>query len=372
MFELEEKKEMTKPKIKVIGVGGGGSNAVNRMVSSINGVEFIAVNTDAQALMASIAPCKLQIGSKLTRGLGAGANPEIGHKAVNEDREAIAQALNGADMVFITSGMGGGTGTGGAPIIAEIAQEIGALTVGVVTKPFEFEGPKRIRQAEEGTAELLEKVDALIVIPNEKLLTTAEPRTTMDEAFAMADEVLRHAVQGISEVITVEGEINVDFADVKTIMENRGNALMGIGRGSGEHRAVDAAQQAISSPLLEEASIEGAMGVLINISGGNDLTLAEVKEAADIVKANVSEEANIIFGWVKNEHMHEEMQVTVVATGFGGKKKARATQFGDQKVVNIENRFEQRPSPKRGFNAPKNFEVEENWDVPTFLRSRAD
>lgn len=305
--------------IKVIGVGGGGNNAVNRMIAAgLNGVEFISVNTDAQALMHSQAPYRIQIGEKLTKGLGAGANPEIGEKAAQESREEIIKALRGADMVFVTAGMGGGTGTGAAPIVAECAKEVGALTVGVVTKPFSFEGRRRQGQAEIGTAKLKEKVDTLITIPNDRLLQVADKRTSMMDAFRIADDVLRQGVQGISDLIAVPGLINLDFADVKTIMTDTGSALMGIGYGSGDNRAVSAAEAAIKSPLLE-TSIEGARGVLLNITGGPSLGLLEVNEAAAIISDAVDPEANIIFGAVIDEAFQDEVRVTVIATGFDGK-----------------------------------------------------
>lgn len=305
--------------IKVIGVGGGGNNAVNRMIAAgLHGVEFITVNTDAQALMHSQAAYRIQIGEKLTKGLGAGANPEIGEKAAQESREEIIKALRGADMVFVTAGMGGGTGTGAAPVVAECAKEVGALTVGVVTKPFSFEGRRRQAQAENGTAKLKEKVDTLITIPNDRLLQVADKRTSMIDAFRIADDVLRQGVQGISDLIAVPGLINLDFADVKTIMTDTGSALMGIGYGSGDNRAVAAAEAAIRSPLLE-TSIEGARGVLLNITGGPSLGLLEVNEAAAIISDAVDPEANIIFGAVIDENFQDEVRVTVIATGFDGK-----------------------------------------------------
>jgi cell division protein FtsZ len=304
-------------KIKVVGVGGGGGNAVNRMIQAgIRGVEFIVANTDVQAMKTSLAPTKLQLGAKLTKGLGAGANPDVGKNAALEDTERILETLQGADMIFITSGMGGGTGTGAAPIIASLAAELGALTVAVVTKPFNFEGKKRRAQAEHGIRLLRESVDTLITIPNERLLNFVERATSLGDSFRIADDILRQAVQGISDLITVPGEINLDFADVKTIMHGMGMALMGTGLSSGEHRAVEAAQRAISSPLLEEASIEGARGVLINITGGSDMTLFEVNEAASIIQEAADEDANIIFGAVIDPKMKDEIKVTVIATGF--------------------------------------------------------
>jgi cell division protein FtsZ len=315
--------------IKVVGVGGGGTNAVNRMVDAgLRGVEFIAANTDAQALQMCDADIKLNIGHDLTRGLGAGANPDVGQGAAAESRDDIKEALKGADMVFVTAGEGGGTGTGAAPVIAEIAKnEIGALTVGVVTRPFSFEGANRNRQAEEGIQRLREQVDTLIVIPNEKLLGVVERRTTIIEAFREADNVLRQGVQGITDLITIPGLINLDFADVRTIMHNAGTALMGIGTGSGETRAVDAAKAAVSSPLLE-ASVEGATGILLNITGGHDLGLFEVNEAAEIVSAAADANSNIIFGAVIDDSMGDDVRVTVIATGFehgGGGPVQRAT-----------------------------------------------
>jgi len=305
--------------IKVIGVGGGGNNAVNRMIiAGLKGVEFISVNTDAQALYMSQASNKIQIGAKLTKGLGAGANPEIGQKAAEENREELAQALRGADMVFVTAGMGGGTGTGAAPIVAEVAKEAGALTVGVVTKPFTFEGRKRLTQAEGGIASLKNKVDTLITIPNDRLLQVIDKHTSIVEAFRIADDVLRQGVQGISDLIAVPGLINLDFADVKTIMTETGSALMGIGVATGEQRAAESARAAISSPLLE-TSIEGARGVLLNITGGSSLGLFEVNEAAEIIAQAADPEANIIFGAVIDESMKDEVRVTVIATGFDQK-----------------------------------------------------
>jgi cell division protein FtsZ len=303
--------------IKVVGVGGGGTNAVNRMVDAgLKGVEFIAVNTDAQALQMTDADVKLQIGSELTRGLGAGANPEVGYAAANESRDDLKEALKGADMVFVTAGEGGGTGTGAAPVIAEIAKhEVNSLTVGVVTRPFSFEGANRARQADEGIRRLGEMVDTQIVIPNERLLSIVERRTTILEAFRAADDVLRQGVQGITDLITIPGLINLDFADVRTIMHDAGSALMGIGSASGENRAAEAAKTAISSPLLE-TSVEGATGVLLNITGGSDLGLFEVNEAAEIVQSASAGDSNIIFGAVVDDSLGDEVRVTVIATGF--------------------------------------------------------
>ena len=326
---LEE--EQLTARIKVIGVGGGGGNAVNRMIQAgIKGVEFLVANTDVQAMRASLAPVKLQIGGKLTKGLGAGANPEVGKEAALEDTDRILEALSGSDMIFITTGMGGGTGTGAAPIIASLAAELGALTVAVVTKPFNFEGKRRRVQAEQGIRALRETVDTLITIPNERLLNFVERATSLGDSFKIADDILRQAVQGISDLITVPGEINLDFADVKTIMHGMGMALMGTGVSSGEHRAVEAAQRAISSPLLEEASIEGAKGVLINVTGGPDMTLFEVHEAASIIQEAADDEANIIFGTVIDPKMKDEVKVTVIATGFDTATKGLLNSRGEQ------------------------------------------
>ena len=315
LLELDENHNHAK--IKVIGVGGGGGNAISTMIQGrLEGVDFVAANTDLQALESNQAPIKIPLGQRLTKGLGAGANPEIGRSSAEEDRDHIAEVLQGADMVFVTAGMGGGTGTGAAPVIAEVARELGALTVGVVTKPFPFEGKKRRRQAEEGIINLARAVDTLITIPNERLLSVAGQKTTMLDAFRKADEVLLNAVQGISDLITIPGLINVDFADVKTIMSNMGRALMGTGRAVGERRALEAAQQAISSPLLEDVSITGATGILINITGGPDLTLFEVNEASTLIQEAAHEDANIIFGSVIDPSIGDELRITVIATGF--------------------------------------------------------
>jgi cell division protein FtsZ len=333
--------------IKVIGVGGGGSNAVNRMIEAgLKGVEFVAINTDRQALLLSNASQKIQIGEKLTKGLGAGANPEIGQKAAEESREIIHNIIQGSDMVFITAGMGGGTGTGAAPVIADIAKQLGILTVGVVTKPFTFEGRKRALHAEEGTKELKGKVDTLVIIPNDRLLQISEKKTSILEAFATADDVLRQGVQGISDLIAVPGLVNLDFADVKTIMLNTGMAHMGIGCSNGENRATEAARQAIQSPLLE-TSIEGAKGVLLNITGGPNLGLFEVNEAAELVSQSADPDANIIFGAVIDENLKDEIRITVIATGFSGDKPKKATKekeeqknkegmFGDYEGVDLD------------------------------------
>ena len=302
--------------IKVIGAGGGGGNAVNRMIKAgLTGVDFWAMNTDAQVLKMSLAENRIQLGSKLTEGLGAGGDPSVGEKAAEETRDQIVQALDGADMVFVTAGMGGGTGTGAAPVVAKIAKELGALTIGVVTKPFSFEGKRRMNQAMQGLEKLKETVDALIVIPNDKLLEVVERRTTMKEAFQVVDEVLLRGVQGISDIITVPGLINVDFADVKAVMQSSGSALMGIGKGSGEGRAMEAAKQAINSPLLE-TSINGASGIIMNVTGGSDMTLFEVTEAAQVIHDAVAEDAIVTFGSVIDDRIQGEIQITVIATGF--------------------------------------------------------
>lgn len=360
-FEME-----SMAKIKVIGVGGGGSNAVNRMIENgVQGVEFITVNTDAQALHLAKSEHRLQIGDKLTRGLGAGANPEVGKKAAEESRDLIANTLKGADMVFVTAGMGGGTGTGAAPVIAEIARECGALTVGVVTRPFTFEGRKRSSHAELGIEGLKEKVDTLIVIPNDRLLEMVDKKTPMLEAFREADNVLRQAVQGISDLIAVPGLINLDFADVKTIMTERGSALMGIGLATGENRAAEAARKAIMSPLLE-TTIEGARGVIMNITGGSNLSLYEVNEAAEIVISASDPEVNMIFGAIIDEDMKEEIKVTVIATGFEH-KPAPAQQPQRKPSVGASEPQDNRTNNLRPFgNQPSGDQL----DIPTFLRNR--
>lgn len=358
VFELELEGDHL-AKIKVVGVGGGGSNAINRMMSAgLRGVEFIALNTDAQALRMSEAPQRLQIGEKLTKGLGAGANPEIGKKAAEESKEQLGEILAGTDMVFITCGMGGGTGTGAAPVIAEIAKDQGALTVGVVTKPFSFEGRRRMTQADQGVAALKDKVDTLIVIPNDRLLQVAEKNTSIMEAFGIADDVLRQGVQGISDLIIVPGLINLDFADVRTIMNDAGSALMGIGLASGENRAMEAARAAISSPLLE-SSIEGAKGVLMNITGSSDLGLFEVNEAAEIVSSSADPDALVIFGAVIDENMGDSIKVTVIATGF------EATRQQTQQVPGY------RPAAARRADQVrfKPLAGADDIDIPPFLRN---
>ena len=327
MFEIQEEKTLG-AKIKVVGVGGGGCNAVNTMIrAGLSGVEFIAANTDKQVLESVLAPQKIAIGQELTRGLGAGANPDVGRKAALEDYAQISEMLSGSDMVFITAGMGGGTGTGAAPVFAKIAKEVGALTVGVVTKPFLFEGKKRMKQALEGINALRESVDSLIIIPNNRLLNISGASLSMMQAFGKADEVLLNAVQGISDLINHTGYINSDFADVRTIMENKGLALMGIGFGQGDHRAVEAATSAISSPLLEDVSINGATGIIINITGGSNLTLHEVNEATSIIQEAADEDAQIIFGTVIDESLNDKVKVTVIATGLGCDATALLTEF---------------------------------------------
>jgi cell division protein FtsZ len=352
--------------IKVVGVGGGGNNAVNRMIDAgLKGVEFISVNTDKQALYLSKATQKIQIGDKLTRGLGAGANPEVGQKAAEENKDEITQALKGADLIFVTAGMGGGTGTGAAPVVAEIAKEMGVLTVGVVTKPFLFEGKKRMVHADQGINILKDKVDTLVTIPNDRLLQVVDKKTPITEAFRVADDVLRQGVQGISDLITVPGLINLDFADVKTIMLNTGLAHMGIGMASGEGRAIEAAKQAIASPLLE-TTINGATGVLLNITGGPNLTLYEVNEAAEEVKSAADPDANIIFGAVINEALGDEIRITVIATGFDKMKETK------------ENRDSRRPVPGETNTAsttntkhvPAPVGDDDDLDIPPIFRNQ--
>jgi cell division protein FtsZ len=386
MFEMDMNIDQV-ARIKVIGVGGGGNNAVNRMIEDgVQGVEFIAVNTDAQALNLSRAEIKLQIGTVLTRGLGAGANPEIGRKAVEESKKQLEEILTGADMVFVTAGMGGGTGTGAAPAIAQIAKKLGSLTIGVVTRPFSFEGKKRAVNAEKGIEAMKEAVDTLIIVPNDRLLQIVDKKTPMVEAFREADNVVRQGVQGISDLIAVPGLINLDFADVKTIMSNQGTALMGIGVAKGEDRAIEAAKKAISSPLLE-TSIDGAKGVLMNITGSSNLSLFEVQEAADIVASTTDQELNMIFGSIINESLTDEIMITVIATGFDDKENPstntseetietqpssrlnddrtiRKEHVNDlswdwqQQVENVNERSQQSP------------QLEELLDTPTFLRNR--
>jgi cell division protein FtsZ len=405
MFEIVEQTQLT-ARIKVIGIGGGGGNAVNTMIgANLSGVDFMVANTDAQSLEASQAPVRLQLGGMVTKGLGAGANPEIGRRAALEDQEKIREYLAGSDMIFITAGMGGGTGTGGAPVVARAAREVGALTVGVVTKPFIFEGRKRMQQAEQGIEELKKSVDTLIVIPNQRLLSIAAKSTTMLEAFHKADDVLLQAVRGISDLIITPGLINLDFADVRTVMAEMGLALMGAASASGENRAVEAAQRAISSPLLEDISIQGARGVLINITGGPDLCLHEVNEAASMIQEEADEEANIIFGAVIDQSITDEIRITVIATGFGEVKEehkpapahnhanvsniASAPQK-NKKVVHLGTIVDDLDTPtwqrkkqgteevetltlnKSSFEFAANSEEEEKYEIPAFLRRQMD
>jgi cell division protein FtsZ len=401
-----EQSNSVSARIKVIGIGGGGGNAVNTMIGGkLSGVDFMVANTDAQSLEASLAPVRIQLGCLVTKGLGAGANPEIGRRAALEDQEKIREFLQGSDMIFITAGMGGGTGTGGAPVIARVAREVGALTVGVVTKPFIFEGKKRMRQAEEGIEELKQSVDTLIVIPNQRLLSIAAKTTTMLEAFHKADDVLLQAVRGISDLIITPGLINLDFADVRTVMAEMGLALMGAASASGENRAIEAAQKAISSPLLEDISIQGARGVLINITGGPDMCLHEVNEAASMIQEEAHEDANIIFGAVIDENLVDEIRITVIATGFGMMKEEKKPALAplvsnlaslagatpkNKKVVHLGTIVDDLDTPtwqrrKQGgedvetvtlnksalpFNA--NQEEDDKYDIPTFLRRQMD
>src|SRR5438128_8760802 len=345
--------------IKVVGVGGGGSNAVSRMVDAgLSGVEFIAVNTDAQALVSVDADVKIQIGAESTRGLGAGADPAVGLAAALESRDELKDALKGADMIFVTAGEGGGTGSGGAPVVAELGQELGALTVGVVTRPFAFEGRKRADQAERGIDELRDRVDTLIVIENDRLLQVVERQTSVVEAFRMADDILRQGVQGITDLITEPGLVNLDFADVRTIMRDAGSALMGIGSASGENRAAEAARTAVSSPLLE-ASIEGATGILLNVTGGSDIGLFEVNEAAEVVTGAADQNANVIFGAVINDSLGDAVQVTVIATGFGGRGGRRRKRGAPA----LERQVPAAAAASEGFEVSQ-----EVLDVPSFLR----
>jgi len=402
MFEIVEPTNMNSARIKVIGIGGGGGNAVNTMIGAkLSGVDFIVANTDAQSLEKSQAALRIQLGSMVTKGLGAGANPEIGRRAAMEDQDKIKEHLAGSDMIFITAGMGGGTGTGGAPVIARLAREVGALTVGVVTKPFIFEGKKRMRQSEEGIEELKANVDTLIVIPNQRLLSIAAKTTTMLEAFHKADDVLLQAVRGISDLIITPGLINLDFADVRTVMAEMGFALMGAASASGENRAVEAAQKAISSPLLEDISIQGARGVLINITGGPDLCLHEVNEAASMIQEEAHEDANIIFGAVIDETMTEDIRITVIATGFGEvKEESKPVQSSvtsmstaapkNKKIVHLGTIVDDFDTPtwqrkkqgteetetvtlnKSNFQLSKNQDEDDIYDIPTFLRRQMD
>ena len=381
MFELPDPATMSSAKIKVIGIGGGGGNAVNTMISyDLKGVDFITANTDAQALRASTAPIKIQLGAEITKGLGAGSDPGVGKKAAMETRDLLREYLQGADMVFITAGLGGGTGTGGAPIVAEIAKEMGTLTIAVVTKPFQFEGKRRNLQAEDGIATLRNIVDTLITVPNQRLLSLGGKNLSLLEAFKKADDILYHAVKGISDLIIIPGLINLDFADVRNVMSEMGLALMGTGTASGENRAVEAAQRAISSPLLEDNRIHGAHGILLNITGGPDMGLLEINEASSLIQAEAHEDANIIFGTVVDETMGDEIRITVIATGFEDPIK------GKQGITNVANLYKRDDlSMPTYIRAGKSFEatkvvkmglIDDNDDsdleVPTFLRRQAD
>ena len=376
MFELEIE-TTNAAKLKVIGCGGAGGNAVNRMIGAgLHGVEFISANTDVQALNQSLAPHRIQIGAAATRGLGSGGDPARGRAAAEEDAQAIADALTDSDMVFIAAGMGGGTGTGSAPVVARIAKQTGALTVAVVTKPFQFEGRKRQRQAEEGLSELRAEVDTLIVIPNERLLGVVERGTPLTDAFSVCDEVLLKATKGISDLVTVPGIVNLDFADVKAVMSNRGTALMGTGRGSGANRAAEAAQAAVSSPLLEDVSIAGAEGVLVNITGGRDLTLHEVNEAANIVVGAAGDDANVIFGAVIDPNMDGELMITVIATGFGQTEpRLKLVDRAHAAADGAELRHPQpwrRGEEERAGRWSRGGGRGESLEVPTFLRKQMD
>ena len=382
MFELEMERTAA-ARLKVVGVGGAGGNAINRMIGAgLRGVEFIAANTDIQSLNQSLAPRRIQIGLNATRGLGAGGDPTQGRKSAEEDEQSIADAVADCDMVFVTAGMGGGTGTGAAPVVARLARQAGALTVGVVTRPFSFEGRRRMRQAEEGLEELRAQVDTLLVIPNERLLSVVDRGTPLSEAFGIADDVLLKATKGIADLVTIPGLVNVDFADVKSIMASRGNALMGTGRATGENRAVEAANRAISSPLLEDVSIHGAEGVLLNITGGRDLSLHEVNEASQVVTQAAGEDANIIFGAVIDPSLDGEVLVTVVATGFGvtgstlrvierpARQAAAAAAAGDDDLSRLET-----PAWRRREGRPQWGRTDargESLEVPTFLRRQMD
>ena len=381
VFELEENVSKN-ANMKVCGVGGGGGNAVNRMIAEqLTGVQFISVNTDAQALMTNGADVKVQIGKKLTRGLGAGARPEIGRQAIEENRDDALRVLEGADLVFVTCGMGGGTGTGAAPIIAQLSRDVGALTVGIVTKPFLFEGRKRMRQAEIGIAEMRKHVDTMIVVPNERLLAVVGKNVPFQEALKKADEVLLHATQGISTLISVTGLVNVDFADVRTVMQNGGSALMGMGMGRGEDRAVEAAQQAITSPLLDSVSIGGSAGVLVNITGGEDMTLGEVNQISEVIHDAAGDQAEIIFGAVHDPAMDGEIRVTVIATGFDRSAQQQESPFSRGSapgVLPFPQRSQRQPKPfsrpggpHGADRAPPETEISE-MEIPTFIRRQMD
>jgi len=380
MLDFEDNSVMP-ANIKVFGVGGGGGNAVNTMINArLEGVEFIAANTDGQALKANKAGLKLQLGHTLTKGLGAGANPDIGRQAAHEDREKLAEVLDGADMVFITAGMGGGTGTGGAPVIARVAKELGALTVGVVTKPFQFEGKLRMKQAEEGIDELKQAVDTLIVIPNQRLLSIAGESTTFLDTFKKADEVLLQAVRGISDLITVHGLINLDFADVRTVMNEMGMAMMGSGLAAGENRAIEAARRAIASPLLEDISIDGATGLLINITGASGMTLYEVNEASTLIQEAADDNANIIFGAVIDDNMEDEIRVTVIATGFNNEDRRALEPMVMKREERPKLSLSGNGHPAEAVETSKRQRAEhpiavvtdDEYDIPTFLRKQAD
>ncbi len=386
LFEIEEDLGQV-AKIKVIGIGGGGCNAVNTMIASrLEGVEFIVANTDLQALGNSLASTKLQLGARLTKGLGAGANPEIGRNATIEDADKLRDELSGADMIFVTAGLGGGTGTGGAPVVADIAKELGALTVAVVTKPFLFEGKKRQQAAEKGLEELKQSVDTLITIPNQRLLSISDKGMSLIESFKKADEILLHASKSISDLITIPGLINLDFADVKTIMSEMGMAFMGMGIASGENKAVEATQKAISSPLLEDISINGARGLLINITGGENLTLHEVNDASTLIQGEADEDANIIFGAVIDPKMEDEIRITVIATGFGA--------YEEKRIIELKNTISQLPESTDEHDFPAYLRndinggngeqqvtkvgtiisdfINDEYDIPTFLRSNEE
>jgi len=384
MIELVDSASITSAKIKVIGIGGGGGNAVNTMISyNLRGVEFITANTDAQALGASVSPIKIQMGAGVTKGLGAGSDPAVGRQAAIETHDAFREQIEGADMVFITAGLGGGTGTGGAPVVAQIAKETGALTVAIVTKPFQFEGKKRNIQAEEGVLELRKFVDTLIVVPNQRLLSLGGRNLSLLEAFKKADDILYHAVKGISDLIIIPGLINLDFADVKNIMSEMGLALMGTGVASGENRAVEAAQKAISSPLLEDNTIQGARGVVLNITGGPDMSLYEISEASSLIQAEAHEDANIIFGTVIDEGMGDEIRITVIATGFEETVKKRhgrggnVSPFGGFKREDLSMPAYLRKEKSLdigGVGKGRTLDDDEDTDleIPTFLRRQAD
>ncbi|MFV1956589.1 MAG: cell division protein FtsZ [bacterium] len=382
MFEFVDENRDLRARIKVIGVGGGGGNAINNMIESrLKNVEFVAANTDAQALKISLAPTKIQMGVEVTHGLGAGADPDVGRKAGEESEELLRETLASADMVFVTAGMGGGTGTGGAPVVARIAKEIGALTVGVVTKPFDFEGKVRMQNAESGLGELKNCVDTLIIIPNDRVFSVIKHGAPASDAFQIVDDVLHSAVKGISDLITKPGKINLDFADVKRVMEGRGRALMGTGIASGDDRAVEAAQTAISSPLLEDNSIDGSRGVLINITADSGVGMAELQQASTVIQNAVHESAEIIFGWVEDDTMTDRMMVTVIATGFGKEDEKEGPdslprwkgQFGDDDVpAFVRKSGSEKPKEKTRRPAITIVENEEEFEVPAFLRRQAD